>query len=502
MDNANLNYESIFDQMPVSRFLLVKKDDDYIVQMLNTKALAFFNLQKNDALGKKLKDLISDSNYRILKESLDVSFDKKIPVTVPTIPDFMEQMRTYGFWINPVLDEQKNVQWVDVIGQPGAMDLAIVQRERDDALSLLTSIFDASEIGIFVSDQHRKVIKVNDSLERIYGWGPSDVIGKDFVSFLTQDEHKIAREEYEKTIDTGSRRSGEAKTFRKDGTIANVIYTTATLKLSHGRQFQVTTLYDITDRKQMELSLRVSKEQADSANNAKSAFLANMSHELRTPLNAIIGFSEMMLNEAFGPLGNEKYGEYLSDVLMSSRHLLDIINEVLDMSKIEAGKIELDEQKIDLNTLSANLVRIMKSRALNDETRIVEDYDQNVPKLFADARLIRQVLINLITNSIKYSVHGGDITVRTHLNEKNEVEISIKDEGVGIPEDRLKDALEPFGQIHDPHTSDKAYQGTGLGLPLAKAMVEMHGGVFQIQSQEGKGTIVDISFSASRTRTE
>ena len=186
---------------------------------------------------------------------------------------------------------------------------------------------------------------------------------------------------------------------------------------------------------------------------------------------------------------------------MSAKHLLGIINEVLDMSKIEAGKIELDEQKIDLNALCTNIVRIMKSRALNEKTTIIEQYDPFIPKLYADARLIRQILINLITNSVKYSIHGGQITISTTLNGKNEIEISVSDTGVGIPEDRLKDALEPFGQINDPHTSHETYQGTGLGLPLAKAMVEIHGGVFRINSKEGEGTDINISFSSSRTKS-
>jgi len=495
-----INHKQIFDQMPVSRFLMVKSGDDYQFKRLNQKALAFFDLEDDDGIGKFLSDFTTEANYRVLKESLNVSLEKKIPVTVPSLPDFMGQMRTLGFWINPVLNDSGEVLWLDVIGQPGATDIALVQRERDDALSLLTAIFDASEVGILVFDKNRTIIKANDSFERIFGWANNEAMGKDFIDFLTSDEKKVGRDSYKHYLKSDDRHTGEVKIMCKDGTIANVMYTTAPLKLSHARRFQVTTLVDITKWKQVNMSLKLAKDQADSASNAKSAFLANMSHELRTPLNAIIGFSEMMENEVFGSLGNEKYNEYISDVHISAKHLLDIINEVLDMSKIEAGKVELDEQKIDLNVLCTNLVRIMRSEALNVETNIIEDYDSFLPKLYADARLIRQILINLLTNSIKYSVDGGDITLITKLNQKDEIEITVQDEGVGIPKDRLKEALEPFGQIHDPHTASKAFQGTGLGLPLAKAMVEIHGGVFQVHSAEGKGTTVNISFSASRTK--
>ncbi len=500
MEDNEINHKALFDQMPVSRFLLEKQNDDFVVKKLNARALKFFQNSREEIVGKSLKDITTASNYRILKESLEVSFDKKIPVTIPALPDLMGQMRSLGFWISPIQDEDHNVLWLDVIGQPGATDLAVVQRERDDALSLLTSIFDASEVGILVFDKNRLIIKMNDSFERIYGWAEEETIGKDFVELLTRDELKPATENFVAFMNDEKRHFGEVKVICKNGAIANTMFTTAPLKLSHGRRFQVTTLVDITKWKQINMSLKLAKDQADSSNNAKSSFLANMSHELRTPLNAIIGFSEMMMNEAFGPLGNAKYNEYLSDVHVSAKHLLEIINEVLDMSKIEAGKIELDEQEIDLNALITNLIRIMQSRALNSSVQIVEDYQENLPRLYADARIIRQILINLITNSIKYSINGGAITLKTILNHKNEIEIVVKDEGVGIPENRLKEAMEPFGQIHDPQTHSEAYQGTGLGLPLAKAMVEMHGGVFTLDSVEGEGTTVHISFSSSRTK--
>jgi len=289
------------------------------------------------------------------------------------------------------------------------------------------------------------------------------------------------------------------KVLCKNGAIANALYTTVALKLSHGRRFQVTTLVDITKRKQMEFSLRFAKDQADAANHAKSAFLANMSHELRTPLNAIIGFSEMMLNSTFGPLGNKKYEEYLGDVHLSARHLLDIINEVLDMSKIEAGRVELDEQEIDLDGLIDAVIRIVTSREFSTNLKIEQVKNANISKLYADPRLVRQILINLVTNAVKYSARGGVIEVEANENEEGEIQIIVADQGVGIPADRIQEAMEPFGQIHDP-TKSVEYQGTGLGLPLAKAMAELHGGQFKLKSQEDVGTTVTIIFPKTRAR--
>ncbi len=501
MDKKTVNHEALFDQMPVIRFLVERKDDIFIVSGVNDKGILFFNKEKDNIVGHALEALIKESDYKNFLESLTVSFEKKLAVTLPTISGFSEEGAAPGFWINPILDDVGGVVCLDVIGQPSATDVSVVERERNDALSLLTSIFNASDVGILVFDSDRNIVKMNDSFEKIYGWGREETLDKDFIEFITEDEQEITQESYQKFLNDDLSHSGEVKVFCKDGTIANTLFTTAPLKLSNGRRFQVTTLFNITKRKQMELSLRVAKERADSANNAKSAFLANMSHELRTPLNAIIGFSEMMVKEAFGPLANSKYKEYMADVHMSATHLLEIINEVLDMSKIEAGKVVLDEQEIDINRLLKTLVRVMNSRNVNKKVSIEVDLQGDIARLYADPRLLRQVFINLITNSIKYSDNGGVITIKTRLNSKDEIEVIISDEGVGIPKERIQDALEPFGQIHDPSLAhNKAYQGTGLGLPLAKAMVEMHGGAFTLQSAEGKGTTVIVGFSKARTR--
>jgi signal transduction histidine kinase len=285
------------------------------------------------------------------------------------------------------------------------------------------------------------------------------------------------------------------KLIRKDGNIANALFTTAALELSHGRRFHVTTIMDITLRKQMEITLRMAKEQADTANQAKSTFLANMSHELRTPLNAIIGFSEMMMKETFGPLANARYKEYLGDIHLSARHLLEIINEVLDMSKIEAGRVELDEEKFSVSQLIAAVTRMMASRAFSAGLKLEEKIQDNLPPLMADPRLIRQILINLVGNAVKYSNNGGVVTVSAFLTEAGAMRLTVEDNGIGIPKDRIKDAMEPFGQVSKP--SDNR-GGTGLGLPLAKAMAELHGGTLELESEFGKGTKVIVTLPAER----
>ena len=484
--------------MPFPRFV-AKQDGKagYLIIEANNLALKYFDLPAEQVIGRRIDDFMDQENSLHFQQSFEVCTLKKKPVTVQALPGVPGPVRVYGFYISPVLDDQQNILYLDVIGQLDAADQSMLQRERDDAISLMTSIFDVSEVGIIVTDHNGRIVRVNDSFSRTYGWSREELINTDIVSLATPDEREMARKNHEEFIRTGIRSSGELKIIRKNGSIANVLFTTATLELSQKRRFQVTTMMDITLRKQMEESLRLAKDQADTANRAKSTFLANMSHELRTPLNAIIGFSEMMIKETFGALGHKKYTEYLGDIHVSARHLLEIINEVLDMSKIEAGRIELDEHEVDIQELIKSVTRMMASRAFGKSLTLKIEIQENLPNLFADQRLVRQVLINLVTNSVKFSSSGGEINIMAAMLADGRMQITVSDKGVGIPKEKIQQAMEPFGQVTDrPENSD--HQGTGLGLPLAKAMVELHDGALRLESDIGKGTVVFISFPAYR----
>ena len=439
-------------------------------------------------------------NARHFQQSFEVCLSKKRTVMVQSLPTIPGSVKIYGFWLTPIIDDGEII-FIDIVGHIDGRDQSILQRERDDAISLLASIFEVSEVGIIVSDENGNIIRLNDSFIRTYGWSRDEIIGEPFTTLVTDDEKERTRINHKKFISVGVRSTGESKILRKDGGIANVLFTSATLKLSQNRKFLVTTMMDITLRKQMEQSLRFAKDQADSANHAKSTFLANMSHELRTPLNAIIGFSELMKNETFGAVGNEKYKEYLGDIHMSAEHLLDIINEVLDMSKIEAGRIELVEDDFDVHDMIISVSRMLSSRTFSSNINIVRDIGDGILVVNADYRLIRQVVINLMSNAIKFSTQGSQIRVATNILDDGSLEISIEDDGMGISEEKISVALEPFGQVND--TPDKrivGQQGTGLGLPLAKAMVELHGGVFKLESNLGVGTVVKFTIPATRVK--
>jgi cell cycle sensor histidine kinase DivJ len=245
---------------------------------------------------------------------------------------------------------------------------------------------------------------------------------------------------------------------------------------------------DITERKAHERELVEARDQAMAASRAKSRFLANMSHELRTPLNAIIGFSEVMSREMFGPLG-PRYQEYSRLVHESGSHLLELINGVLDMSKIEAGKFELAEETFDLEETAAAAVRFVRLAAERARVTLKTDIAPDAHAIFADKRAIKQMLINLLTNGIKYTPRGGEVQVKA-LRDERGIEISVADSGVGISAKDLARLGKPFEQVEGEMVRSK--EGTGLGLALVKALSALHGGDAVLESVLGEGTTVRI----------
>jgi two-component system cell cycle sensor histidine kinase PleC len=231
------------------------------------------------------------------------------------------------------------------------------------------------------------------------------------------------------------------------------------------------------------------KLRAVEANRAKSEFLANMSHELRTPLNAIIGFSEIMTQELFGPLGAASYKGYVSDILASGHHLLALINDVLDMSKIEAGKMTLHRERLDMGPLAEEALRLVRNRAETSGLMLIADIGEDLPEVEADARAVKQILLNLLSNAVKFTPAGGRVSVRARA-EAGGVRLTVHDTGIGIDPDDLPRLAAPFEQVESQQS--KTTQGTGLGLALSKAFVEMHGSNLTIESAPGHGTLVSF----------
>lgn len=252
----------------------------------------------------------------------------------------------------------------------------------------------------------------------------------------------------------------------------------------------------LAHKKRLDEELAAAHEAAIAANRTKSEFLANMSHELRTPLNAIIGFSQLIGRQSFGPLGNDKYREYANDVTAAGLHLLDLINDILDVSKIESGKFTLFEEEISIEQLTCDVMRFLRKRAEDAGLHLAQSLPSTLPHVMADERKLKQILLNLLTNAIKFTDRGGSVTLTVMLDDSEDVIIEVADTGIGIPPDKMLKVLEPFGQVENAMT--KRHEGAGLGLPLSKGLAELHGGSFKLESRPGIGTRVRFTLPSSR----
>ena len=242
--------------------------------------------------------------------------------------------------------------------------------------------------------------------------------------------------------------------------------------------------------------LSMALDQADAASRAKSEFLASMSHELRTPLNAIIGFSEILSTEALGPIGSDKYRDYAGDIHESGQHLLNLINDILDLSKIESEKDELHEENIDIPQLTGSVIRLIGQRAEESGVELELELPDPSPDLRGDERRLKQILVNLLSNAVKFTEAGGKVVLKIWFRADSGYVFQVIDTGIGIAREDIPKALSQFGQIES--SVNRKHDGTGLGLPLTKSLVELHGGSLDLQSDVGVGATVTVRFPANR----
>ncbi len=375
--------------------------------------------------------------------------------------------------------------------------LAEAERRLRDIINLLPD-------ATMVIDTQGRVTFWNKSMERMTGVPASEMIGKGDYEYalpfygkrrpilidLVLKPDAFSPSVYQQVEILDDSMWGESTIESLRGRAVHLRGSAAVLRDINGKIVgAIETIFDITERSLLIEELRRAKEEAETTSNAKSVFLANMSHELRTPLNSIIGFSEFVSSQAFGAVGDPQYVEHAQYALDSARHLLEMVNSILDMSKIDAGMMQLEPGKVNIASVLRRCARVVNELARQHGVTIKVAVPLNVPDILADERALRQIMINLLGNAIKFNVTKGSILM-TALESGSHVEIVVADTGSGIPPDALDRVRKPFEQIDNKY--GRAHGGTGLGLSIVEGLVKLHGGTLEIASEVGKGTAVII----------
>ena len=367
---------------------------------------------------------------------------------------------------------------------------------------LLMRVIDAVPVMVAATDREGRYVFVNDWFAKRIGKPAGEIIGRTPIqvrddlaarSAMERDRRIMAGVDqagsFEETLPPGAGDKGASE--------RRVLLTTkALLRDAAARPaLVVTAALDITDRKSAELALLHAKDEAELASRSKTEFLANMSHELRTPLNAIIGFSQVMADEIMGPLGSQRYVGYARDICSSAQHLLGIISDILDVSKLEAGKVELDEEVTEVALVVRDVLQLVGERARALEIGLDIDLAPDLPRLKADPLKLKQVLLNLVTNAVKFSQAGDRVLLSARFDDEG-YHVAVTDHGIGMDAAEIETAVTRFGQVASAWS--RRHPGTGLGLPLAIGLVELHGGRLAIESQKGIGTTVTFTLPRAR----
>ncbi len=367
----------------------------------------------------------------------------------------------------------------------------------------LRSILDISSDGIITLDKQGRMSSLSAGAEAMFGYRHAELVHQPFAKLFSADSAVVVNEYL-----SGLEGQGLASVFNDGREVTGVVKQGGTVPLflnigrlqkSEGGANYCAVVRDITSWKRTEHDLRVAKDEAEEASRHKSDFLARVSHELRTPLNAIIGFSEIMRMGQHGEVPNEKYRGYLNDIHSSGNHLLAMIDDLLDFSKIESGRMELDFTSVNLPECFDQAVKLLQEQATRARVLLRKSFPENLPRVVADQRAMRQVVQNLLSNAIKYTDAGGQVIVSALMEPSGALILRLKDTGIGMNKDELKQALVPFMRVEKP---GRERQGTGLGLPLTKALVEANRASFTISSEPGQGTQIDITFPTTRVLAE
>ncbi|GIL41182.1 sensor histidine kinase [Roseiterribacter gracilis] len=362
---------------------------------------------------------------------------------------------------------------------------------------LLAFIEDSGAVGVLQLDGRARIRRVNGAFVRRFGFQPDELIGHPATILLPPEDHALAEQRFADAFaGTNGHDWRNWRVRSRDGSLHTVIIDSVAIDQAHPERGIDLIVTDVTEHEQRRLELAQARDAAEIASRAKSAFLANVSHELRTPLNAILGFSEIMAYGLLGPITVPRYAEYVTDIHRSASHLLDIINALLDLAKIEAGRMELREQRCDLQVIAQEVMSLLQPKIESAGIEVSIACEQPLPPLLGDMTKLRQMLVNLLANAVKFTPIEGNIVIELY-RRGDQLGFAVVDSGVGMTDSEIDLALEPFRQVGDAMARPDA--GTGLGLPLTRALAVAHGADLAIESSKGVGTRVAVLFPASRT---
>ena len=365
----------------------------------------------------------------------------------------------------------------------------------------LHAILDTATDGVVVLDAQGLILSLNQSAQALFGYDQGELLGQSFSTLLMPESHAYAQDYLAglqgkgvaSLLNDGREIIGRA---RQGGAIP-IFMTIGRVASGEAMKF-CAVLRDMTHWKKAESELREARREAERASALKSDFLAKISHEIRTPLHAIMGFAEVIMEERFGPVGNDRYKDYLKDIHASGTHVMSLVNDLLDLSKIESGKAELNFVAVDANRIVQDCVALLQPQALRERVILRVALAPHMPKLVADERSLKQIVLNLLSNAVKFNEPGGQVIVSTALTDSGNAVIRVKDTGIGMDDEEIQMALEPFRQL----ATAKQSSGTGLGLPLTRALVEANRASFTIRSRKREGTLVEVSFPSPRVLAE
>ena len=372
-----------------------------------------------------------------------------------------------------------------------------------DAEDELRTILDIASDGIVTLDKAGNILSFSAGAESLFGYRSAEVKGKALGEYFTPENRKVLKQYLEGLQGPGLgavfNDGREVMAVVKQGGTVPLFLTIGKLQTGKSSAAFCAVMRDITTWKRSEKELREAKDHAEAASKQKSEFLARISHELRTPLNAIMGFSDVMRLGQFGEIQNEKYRGYVNDIHASGSHLLALINDLLDLSKIEAGKMELNFTAVNIADCADHAIKLLQDTATRGRVLVRKSFPDKLPRVVADLRAMRQVMLNLLSNAIKFTDPGGQVIISAAVAASGELTLNMKDTGIGMNTVQMQDALEPFKRVE---TTGRETQGTGLGLPLTKALVEANRATFTLSSERGQGTLIEITFPTTRVLAE